>query len=448
MLRSASGRARVGRAPRASREEDEEPSSPVGLPGEDEDALNNEFIASFDQTKFLRELDAYTASYVQNAPKEVQPELVLPSLDTLAQLPTDAPTEIPVEFYGQVIQILTFVLGSNPPMLAESVQTPRHEAQWDPPDSNELTAADWATMHNVVTLIMEHFGSADRAPSTRVSEQELTRLLQKLMAKQQENAQRQIHALRALPTPPSFAYTPGYSGQAHFADLVFPDEEDDDDPDFQPLHAPSESAWTQAMRDLVATPLAVGDTPISPAKATRARKRAEAEERGAAPLPSGASPMPLHTPRPSGPGAMHGPSPSGVSSALPGPLAPLPGLDTSLSMSLGEPLAPLEPASPKPRKRGRRAIYTAEESAERRRERNRQHMYNRRHGVTAKPLPPALPPPPDQDTLVYEAENKFLRAEIERLRAENARLRGREEMRQYAARMGLPDLPPVEEEGW
>ena len=65
MLRSASGRARIGRAPRASREEDEEPSSPVGLPGEDEDALNNEFIASFDQTKFLRELDAYTASYVE-----------------------------------------------------------------------------------------------------------------------------------------------------------------------------------------------------------------------------------------------------------------------------------------------------------------------------------------------------------------------------------------------
>ena len=36
----------------------------------------------------------------------------------------------------------------------------------------------------------------------------------------------------------------------------------------------------------------------------------------------------------------------------------------------------------------------------------------------AKPLPPALPPPPDQDTLVYEAENKFLRAEIERRVAE------------------------------
>ena len=39
--------------------------------------------------------------------------------------------------------------------------------------------------------------------------------------------------------------------------------------------------------------------------------------------------------------------------------------------------------------------------------------------------------------LVLEAENRFLRAELERLREENAKLRGREEMRAYAAQLGI-----------
>ena len=80
----------------------------------------------------------------------------------------------------------------------------------------------------------------------------------------------------------------------------------------------------------------------------------------------------------------------------------------------------------------------------RKRGRNRDYMARQREKKQgeAPSLPPAPAPAPapaaaPDERLVLEAENRFLRTELERLREENARLRGREEMRAYAARLGL-----------
>ncbi|WFD03627.1 hypothetical protein MOBT1_002320 [Malassezia obtusa] len=381
------------------------PSSPPALAGEDEEALLRDFWKNFDQTKFLRQLDSYTPHAQATKAPDVA-GLVLPPLEPLVStsLPVQQPSnpEIPVEFYGQLIQILTFVLGSNPPMLADSATTPRAE-NWEPqqPGSKELTPEDWKTLHNVVMLIMDHFGSSAPAPSTLVSTQELTRLLQKLMAIQQENERRA--SFQAFPSP--LPYTPGDESMQQFLHTEFAEDEDEDDPDFQPPpvddHALS-PAWRRALHDLTANPLPPLEAPASPAKATRARKRAEAERPPAA-------------------------------DALPAAATPQAPLDDTPE------LAPLRPALPEAPRRGRRAIYTAEEARERKRERNRQHMRMKRSGER---LAPARSVSPD-DALVREAEIKFLREEVARLREENARLRGREEMRQYAAQMGLSHpLPP------
>ncbi|CCV00782.1 unnamed protein product [Malassezia sympodialis ATCC 42132] len=155
----------------------------------------------------------------------------------------------------------------------------------------------------------------------------------------------------------------------HFADLTFPEDEDDD-PDFLPLSheadelgAPSASAWSRAMDEVVPT---------------RAKRRDAAA------------------------------------------------------------------ASPTKPKRGRPRQYTAEEAMARKRGRNRDYMARQREKKQgeAPSLPPAPAPAPapaaaPDERLVLEAENRFLRTELERLREENARLRGREEMRAYAARLGL-----------
>ena len=149
---------------------------------------------------------------------------------------------------------------------------------------------------------------------------------------------------------------------AHFADLAFPDEEEDD-PDFLPVSserdgltaAPSTTAWTRAMDEV----------------------------------------MPTETPKP---------------------------------------------------RRGRPRRYTTEEAVERKRDRNRDYMARQR--TTKKQRAPYTPessataasvdaPRDASDRLVLEAENRFLRAELERLREENAKLRGREEMRAYAAQLGI-----------
>lgn len=215
------------------------------------------------------------------------------------------------------------------------------------------------------------------------------------------------------------------AAQPSFADLNLPEEEDEDDPDFYPLPGdtpqdalPSDSAWTRAMHEVVGMPIPGPSTegfgqvspPLSPAKATRSQKRLQAEL--AAPLQS--------KPRP-----------------------------------------------------GRTKIYTSEEAAERKRERNRTYAKKQRQKLRRQRLgltsdngddpgehephehdPPELPqsyhhalsPTASRhvdDGLMLAAENRILREELERLRDENARLRGREEMRAYVARMRSGNAPEL-----
>lgn len=179
-------------------------------------------------------------------------------------------------------------------------------------------------MHQLINVLVERLGgSSDR----RVKEQDLTHLLQTLLAQQQK------------PPAPQPMYPQPTS--AHFADLAFPDEEEDD-PDFLPVPsehdglatAPSTTAWTRAMDEVMST-----ETP----KPRRGRPRRFTTKKQRAP----------YTPESSA---------TGASTDAPGNAS---------------------------------------------------------------------------DRLVLEAENRFLRAELERLREENAKLRGREEMRAYAAQLGI-----------
>ncbi|WFD49623.1 hypothetical protein GLX27_004307 [Malassezia furfur] len=432
MLRSAPVRTRRARF------DDEDASSSPPLAGEDEEALLDDFWRSFDQTKFLRELDAYThhaqamhpdglPAPAPAAPRAAPPRTApLVSVHAAAPTPTPAPApaptpptpaaDIPGAFYAQVIQILTFVLGSNPPMLADSAGATPRTHTWDAhaPHAHELTPDDWKTMHNVVTLMMEHVGGTQPAPSTLVTTHELTHLLQKLMAMQR--ADEQHHPRAPPPFASPLAYTPTADVVQRFLTTDLAEDEEDDDPDFQPPTADPRTlspAWRRALQDLSAAPLPPLEmgAPASPAQATRARKRAAL---GDTPAPPRAASPPRTV-----------------------PLPPLPPLAADPA-----PLAPLPPPAPEAPRRGRRAIYTAEEARERKRERNRQHMRLKRSGARTASPPPA---PPD-DALVRDAEIRFLRAEVERLRAENAQLRGREEMRQYAAQMGLaPPLPSLYE---
>ncbi|KAL4399433.1 hypothetical protein ACI68E_003813 [Malassezia pachydermatis] len=259
-------------------------------------------------------------------------------------------------------------------------------------------------MQQLINTLVQRLGGPSSS-SHRVREQDLTQLLQTLLAQQppsqtpsqashtqpvsatQQNrplkytypassmsvlpASSDLNAVmtQAPSSPNNAASTYPIPTEAHFADLTFPDDEDDD-PDFLPASneaddippVPSASAWSLAMEE------------VAPAHGTRARRR-----------------------------------------------------EASLS--------------PMKTKRGRPRQFTAEEAMERKRGRNREYMARQREKKLGSkgpvPLPTAEPRDNDKDRLVLEAENRFLRAELERLREENAQLRGREEMRAYAARMGL-----------
>ena len=234
-----------------------------------------------------------------------------------------------------------------------------------------------------------------------------------------------------------------------FADIALPDEEEDDDPDFMPLAAavdgtmPSGSAWTRAIEEVVGLHSSPVSSPVygsqdltldvtqSPSKGTRAQKRLERLGMG-------------------GPAGMMD-APAALAPHATDLFAPLPAATDENAVPRGSP--------PKARP-GRTRIYTAEEAAERKRARNRtyakkQRLKRKRERLgldaaddeddsgadTSAPLAAQAQPPeaeqraPLQDEMLLDAENRFLRAEVERLQEENARLRGREQMRMYVAQM-------------
>lgn len=367
---------------RARTDEEDGSSSPSALPDDEED-LRSDFLADFDEQAFLAQLDLLNAKGPPAPPGDtVAPIAEAPRAVTPAALETYAPPSS--DFYSTAIQILTHILGSSTPYpwLADG-STPRADdgsaaPTWDMASSAHPVSSSQVDLPQLINTLVERLGGP--TPPRRVREQDLTHLLQTLLAQQGPPTMLPPDAPTSAPNVPAAAATPPAPPAAattrpvpqplappqplHFADLTFPEEEEDD-PDFLPLShesdeltAPSASAWSRAMEEMV------------PA---RTKKR---------------------------------------------------------------------DASPTKPKRGRPRQFTAEEAMARKRGRNRDYMARQREKKQGDT--PSLAPPPVQaapsapeDRLVLEAENRFLRTELERLREENARLRGREEMRAYAARLGL-----------
>ncbi|WFD20836.1 hypothetical protein MCAP1_003090 [Malassezia caprae] len=350
---------------RARADDDDGSSSPSALPDDEED-LRSDFLADFDEQAFLAQLDLLNAKGPPPPGESVAPVAAAPP--AVASVPgTYAPPSS--DFYSTAIQILTHILGSSTPQpwLADG-STPRADDGAAPYVASSPHPVSQVDVPQLINTLVERLGGP--TPPRRVREQDLTHLLQTLLAQQGQgallpqdpratpNVPAASPASHAPPTAPP-ARPPAPPQPLHFADLTFPEEEEDD-PDFMPLAseaddlaAPSASAWSRAMDEVV----------------PRTKKRDAAS------------------------------------------------------------------ASPTKAKRGRPRQYTAEEAMARKRGRNRDYMARQREKKQGE-VPSAPPAAPD-DRLVLEAENRFLRSELERLREENARLRGREEMRAYAARLGL-----------
>ncbi|WFD28166.1 hypothetical protein MNAN1_003172 [Malassezia nana] len=346
--------------PARTRVDDEDNSSSPSAHAEDDEDVRSDFLADFDEQAFLAQLDLLNAqgatapTSAPSAPVEAPREAPAPP-----GIAPSAVTSSASDFYGTAIQILTHILGSSTPYpwLSDS-STPRADdpAPWDAHTSH-------VDLPQLMNTLVERLGG--QAAPTRVREQDLTHLLQTLLAQQGAGSGPMVPQTPLAPAaPPSAPPSAPMLTQEprHFADLSFPDDEEDD-PDFLPVppenDAPSASAWTRAMDEVV------------PARAKRR-----------------------------------------------------------------------ESASPTKPKRGRPRQYTEEEAMARKRGRNRDYMARQREKKQAAPPAEQLAPPTPDDRLVLEAENRFLRAELERLREENAQLRGREEMRAYAARLGLDRQVP------
>ncbi|WFD31981.1 hypothetical protein MSPP1_003023 [Malassezia sp. CBS 17886] len=465
-------------------DDDDEVSSPPGLPAEDEDELRADFFAHFDPQAFLAELDAFTANpppltdagaasllppTQPHVPPPIPPVPAPPARSAPAPAPPApaapgaAPTP-PSELYSTAIQILTHILGSSTPYpwLATDA-TPRPDREdaprpppWDtgphalppaPPPAAEpgapqrplAAAPDSDDLQHLINTLVVRLGGSAQPTQHRVREQDLTQLLQALMEQERQRPQPV-----AQPMP-----------RAGIMDLNFSEDEDEDDPDFQPsapraTHLPSQSAWSRAMEEMAPHTLsgdahAVGEIPTNTLLGGDARFAV-----GPAPAPAGHtfSPASASRPRRAGDGPAYFPPLAGLS----GPASPPPGAfplsAASPAPAAGPPGASSAPAPLLRTRAGRTKIYTAEEAAERKRARNRQYakqqrlkQKEQRIGVGAAPDTPATPSAGPPDELVLEAEVRFLRAEMERLREENAQLRGREQMRAYAARSGLDDAP-------
>lgn len=425
------------RAARVRAEVDDADVSSPGFPLDDEE-VRSDFFSTFDPNAFLAELEAYTQHTLPSpAPVDTVQPLNTSNDHIYAHMPQPevqqpepqqhtAPANTPAahqansqsDFFATAIQILTHILGSSRPYPWIAPDTPAVDGIQSQPAGSPSYEPD---LQRLINTLIERLGGST-APAGGVREQDLTRLLHTLMEQQQQQQQQKQQQVPGTSYP-----KPRETTQTRFAELNLPEEEDDDDPDFLPLPSdtpqetmPSDSAWTRAMHEVIGLPMQRTSTapvspvllPPSPAKATRLQKRLQAE------------------------------------------------LDV-----------------PKARP-GRTKIYTEEEAAERKRARNRTYAKKQRQklrrqrlglpsdedeesgDIDANRIPPrsftvpavdpghSSPPEPaprgPSDELVIAAENRFLRAEVERLREENARLRGREEMRAYVARMraggGTPNL--------
>lgn len=393
---------RVGRSGRSG---DDEPSSssPPANPAEEEDLtteLNEQELATLIQT--IIQSDGGTTS--ASAPMASQSHLMAP-----LATPTAAAQSSDVG--SLAIQILIQILGSTTPLpwlndaSARTDDVSTSSMAGDAHVSQVCCSRSSLTRQLVKTLV-ERLGGMTPAPD-RVREQDLTQLLQQLLAQHapltpstQLSAQAPIlpnytptnFANLTFPEDddddPEFVPTPSlhdvprsppkHSSQsvAPFGDLQLPeDDEDEDDPDYRPSQQndlADSSAWTRAVAEVVAAP-------TEAAAVTDWQNRPRAEP----------------------------------------PAVPRPIVSTEATKV----------------RRGRPRQFTAEEAAERKRTRNREHMARTRGSkrTTDAPLEHAQGMP--HQHLVLEAENRFLRAELERLREENAQLRGREEMRAYVERL-------------
>lgn len=372
---------------RAHHDEASSSSSP-SMQSEDEEDVRADFLSEIDQQRFFQQLEVFQASSRVSPPAAV-PETSRVSVPSKApatntgvttatfvspanfqsspnQLSNSPCSDIPrsmdsSEFYSTAIQVLTHVLGSSKPHPWLSDQTLSHgedpalshtsTVSWDPKNTLASSPRDQAG-HGIHASI-DQFG-ASRSEQMRDKEQDLTQLLQTLLARgPNQTASSESHSqsepVLAPPVP------------MPFADLAFPEDEDDD-PDFMPvpsdrgrneLAMPSATAWTRAMEEMA-------------------------------------------------------PQESGTSSTK--------------------------------SRRGRPRQFTSEEAAERKRDRNRDYMARLRTlRRQRRPYTPAnsVDSQESSDRLVLEAENRFLRSEIERLQQENAKLRSREELRLYAAQFRM-----------
>ena len=215
------------------------------------------------------------------------------------------------EFYGAMIQMLTHVLGSSDTFSWPNQATPASQlapspfgqaysspAQTPNPAPGSLSLfsrsgaksnrSELSALQPLIQALIARLGKDQQLPRRPVGEQDLTALLQTLMEQQQRQQEQHVHKHNAS-DPPADAYAANSQAlvqssplahvsssksshhldgnvpdsavahnayQAlHFADLDFEDE-DEDDPDFNPdlnPDLPLPSAWSLAVRDVVAS---------------------------------------------------------------------------------------------------------------------------------------------------------------------------------------------------
>lgn len=281
--------------------------------------------------------------------------------------------------------------------------------------------SELSAIQPLIQALIARLGKDQQLPRRPVGEQDLTALLQTLMEQQQRQQQDQQGQKRAAPQSSAggyqadnyaFSHTPMAHVNPHsntmrasepvgtnslqkshstsstntayqplqFADLDFEDE-DEDDPDFNPdlnPDLPLPSAWSLAVRDVVAS-----------------------EESRAAAAAAAATVAASHSDTPS-----RSQTPRDQPAVAPASAPP----------------QPQQPEPTVPRKRGRKPVLEPGEAQRRRAQRNVEYQRMRRQAKKAEEEEQG------ETVLELKAEVKMLRAEMERLRDENAMLRAQREL--------------------